>query len=159
MIECLIFQQKQVFSLKGKLYLLPAPLGEEDSWIPEQKYLESLKDTRYIIAEKAKKARRDLRKYWPEINLSNLHITELNKRTGEIPIKEYIKPLLSGENMILISEAGCPGIADPGAVIVAEAQRQNIFVQPITGPSSILLALISSGMNGQSFLFSWLFAD
>lgn len=106
------------------------------------------------IVENGKVARKFIKAIHPEKVQSSLRLFELNKHTEEREIKSFIQPLLEGRNMGLMSDAGCPGVADPGAVIVALAHEKGIKVVPLVGPSSILLSLMGSGMNGQSFTFN-----
>ncbi len=106
------------------------------------------------IVENGKVARKFIKAIHPEKVQASLRLFELNKHTEEREIKSFIQPLLEGRNMGLMSDAGCPGVADPGAVIVALAHEKGIKVVPLVGPSSILLSLMGSGMNGQSFTFN-----
>lgn len=107
-----------------------------------------------FIVENGKVARKFIKAIHPEKVQASLRLFELNKHTEEKEIKSFIQPLLEGRNMGLMSDAGCPGVADPGAVIVALAHERGIRVVPLVGPSSILLSLMGSGMNGQSFTFN-----
>lgn len=140
--------------MKGTLYLVPNTLGNADSsmTIPEgvKSYIDQ---TSVFIVENLRNARRYLKNLNREINIDMLTFYELNKHTdaGEIP--SYLKELLEGQDAAIISEAGVPGIADPGAEVVRVAHETGIRVVPLTGPSSILLALMASGLNGQSFCF------
>lgn len=106
------------------------------------------------IVENGKVARKFIKAIHPQKVQASLRLFELNKHTEEKEIKSFIQPLLEGRNMGLMSDAGCPGVADPGAVIVALAHEKGIKVVPLVGPSSILLSLMGSGMNGQSFTFN-----
>ncbi|MDB2521146.1 SAM-dependent methyltransferase [Flavobacteriaceae bacterium] len=137
------------------LYLIPSPLGEafQPSAFPNQ--LKSIiEKLDYFIVENDKEARRFIKKIAPDKNQSTLKLFPLNKHTSEDEIATYLNPCIDGNDMGLISDAGCPGIADPGAVIVQKAYPMNIKVKPLVGPSSILLAMMSSGLNGQSFAFN-----
>lgn len=107
----------------------------------------------HYIVENDKTARKSIKLVVPEKKQSELKLFVLNKHTETKEHLDFIKPLLAGENMGLMSEAGCPGVADPGAVIVKLAHDRGIQVIPLVGPSSILLAMMASGMNGQSFTF------
>ncbi len=107
-----------------------------------------------ILLKTKKTARRFIKSVHPEKKQPDLKISVLNKHTEAQEHQEFIKPLLSGLNVGLMSEAGCPGVADPGAVIVKLAHEKGIQVVPLVGPSSILLAVMASGMNGQSFAFN-----
>jgi 16S rRNA (cytidine1402-2'-O)-methyltransferase len=108
----------------------------------------------YYIVENEKTARKSIKSVNPEKKQSELVLFALNKHTETKEHLDFIKPLLEGKNMGLMSEAGCPGVADPGAVIVKLAHEKGIQVIPLVGPSSILLAMMASGMNGQSFTFN-----
>ncbi len=107
----------------------------------------------FFIVENTRSARRFLKKCNPEIDINALTFYELNKRTLAKDIASFLNPMKRGESMGVISEAGCPAIADPGADVVAIAQRENYKVVPLVGPSSILMSLMASGFNGQSFAF------
>ncbi len=140
---------------KGKLYLIPTTLGECDplAVLPYtvKRTIELLDD--YIV-ENEKTARKFIKSIYPEKVQHNLRLFALNKHTQVNEHLGMIQPCLEGKNMGLMSEAGCPGIADPGAVIVKLAHEKGITVVPLVGPSSITLALMASGMNGQSFAFN-----
>jgi len=142
-------------ALFGKLYLIPTTLGEMN---PEEVLPHTIKRTidfiDYYIVENEKTARRFIKSVHSEKKQPNLKLFSLNKHTDVSEHHEFIKPLLEGKNMGLMSEAGCPGVADPGAVIVKLAHEKGIQVVPLVGPSSILLAMMASGMNGQSFAFN-----
>ncbi|MDX1651341.1 MAG: SAM-dependent methyltransferase [Brumimicrobium sp.] len=139
---------------KGRLYLLPTTLGSEQ-WqhvIPSE--VASLaSETRHFAVENVKSARRYLRKLDRNFPIDDSTFFELNKKTAPEELSSMLRPLKEGFNLAIISEAGCPGIADPGSDLVALAHQKGFFVSPLTGPSSILLALIGSGFNGQSFAF------
>jgi 16S rRNA (cytidine1402-2'-O)-methyltransferase len=139
----------------GKLYLIPTTLGEMN---PEDVLPQTIKRSidfiDHYIVENEKTARRFIKTVHPEKKQPSLHISVLNKHTETHEHQEFIKPLLNGQNIGLMSEAGCPGVADPGAVIVKLAHEKGIQVVPLVGPSSILLAVMASGMNGQSFAFN-----
>lgn len=107
----------------------------------------------FFIVENIRSARRFLKKCNPEIDIDALTFYELNKRTLAKDIASFLNPMKRGQSMGVISEAGCPAIADPGADVVAIAQRENYKVVPLVGPSSILMSLMASGFNGQSFAF------
>jgi len=141
--------------MKGKIYLIPTTLGDSDinSVIPKD-VIDIVNDLSFFIVENVRTARRYIRKLSASKDIDSLTFFELNKHSNEKDIPEFIKPALSGFDIGIISEAGNPGIADPGNVIVAIAHKQKIKVVPLTGPSSILLALISSGLNGQNFAFN-----
>ena len=108
----------------------------------------------FFIVENIRSARRFLKKCNPEIDIDALTFYELNKRTLSKDIASFLNPIKNGESVGVISEAGCPAIADPGADVVAIAQRNNYKVVPLVGPSSILMSLMASGFNGQNFAFN-----
>lgn len=107
----------------------------------------------YFIVENVRTARRFLKKCNPDIDIDALTFYELNKRTLAADIASFLNPMQLGESIGIISEAGCPAIADPGADVVTIAQKTNYKVVPLVGPSSILMSLMASGFNGQSFAF------
>ncbi|WP_297333162.1 SAM-dependent methyltransferase [Flavobacterium sp.] len=140
----------------GKLYLLPVPLGPDadpKDVLPES-VARSIEFIDHYIVENEKTARRFIKAILPTKKQPELILSVLNKHTEPQEHFEFIKPCLEGKNVGLMSEAGCPGVADPGAAIVKLAHSNNIQVVPLTGPSSILLAMMASGMNGQSFAFN-----
>ena len=142
-------------NLKGILYLIPTTLGESN---PDDVFPQTVKRAiEFIdcyIVENEKTARRFIKSIFPEKVQSSLIISSLNKHTEVSEHIEMIQPCLQGINVGLMSEAGCPGVADPGAAIVKLAHEKGIQVVPLVGPSSILLAMMGSGMNGQSFAFN-----
>jgi 16S rRNA (cytidine1402-2'-O)-methyltransferase len=142
-------------SNKGSLYLIPVTLGDTsiDKVIPKFNS-EIINDIDVYIVENIKTARRFLKKSGIIKAIDELTFFELNKRTHITELDEFIKPISNGKNIGLMSDAGCPGVADPGADIVSLAQQKDIKVIPLIGPSSILLALMASGFNGQSFCFN-----
>ena len=137
------------------LYLIPSPLSEtfqEENFSNEIKSIIERLD--YFIVENEKKARGFIKKIASKKLDSDLKLFPLNKHTPQAEIDNYLNPCLKGNDIGLISDAGCPGIADPGALIVQKAFSMNIRVKPLVGPSSILLAMMSSGLNGQNFAFN-----
>jgi 16S rRNA (cytidine1402-2'-O)-methyltransferase len=138
----------------GSIYLIPTTLGGDsvESVIP-QNVNSLVLDIKHYIVENIRSARRFLKKVDRTINIDELTFYELNKHTKRRDIENFLKPALKGQDVGIISEAGCPGVADPGADIVKIAHEKNIRVIPLTGPSSILLSLMASGMNGQNFAF------
>lgn len=144
----------------GKLYLIPCTLsnpGEittDPNDVLPQTIKRSIALLDHYIVENEKTARKFIKATLPEKSQPSLHLYPLNKHTQVTEHQLMIKPLLEGKNMGLLSEAGCPGIADPGAVIVKLAHQKGIQVIPLVGPSSILLALMASGLNGQNFAFT-----
>nr|WP_315163204.1 SAM-dependent methyltransferase [uncultured Flavobacterium sp.] len=142
-------------STLGKLYLIPTTMGDCDPMdVLPQTIKRSIDLINYYIVENEKTARKSIKSVNPEKKQSELVLFALNKHTETKEHLDFIKPLLEGKNMGLMSEAGCPGVADPGAVIVKLAHEKGIQVIPLVGPSSILLAMMASGMNGQSFTFN-----
>lgn len=139
---------------KGKLYLIPTPLGEGAYGpLPEQT-LAIARELRYFIVEKGKVARQYLKDYQIKARLQACTYFELNKFTQAQDIPGFLEPALNeGMDIGLLSDAGAPGVADPGATIVRLAHQQGIQVIPLTGPSSILLGLMASGLDGQRFRF------
>ncbi|MDR1679662.1 MAG: SAM-dependent methyltransferase [Prevotellaceae bacterium] len=136
------------------LYLIPTTLGESDlsAVLPEKNNIITRK-IRHFIVEDVRTARRFLRKVDREFPIDDCSFSVLNQHTQPEEISRFLEPLVQGNDMGIISEAGCPAVADPGADIVAMAQRKNLTVVPLVGPSSILLAVMGSGFNGQSFAF------
>jgi 16S rRNA (cytidine1402-2'-O)-methyltransferase len=135
------------------LYLIPNTLGDSsfESVMPTE-LAPTIRNLKYFIVENIRNARRYLSKIG-EIVIDDLTFYKLNKHTQKEEMSSFLEPLKNGNSMGIISEAGLPGIADPGADIVALAHQKKYTVKPLVGPSSILLALIASGMNGQSFVF------
>ena len=138
----------------GNLYLVPTTLGETGTThvIPAD-VAAIVKNIKYFIVENIRTARRYLRKLDPTIQIDDLIFFELNQHTNSNQTDEFLQPIIEGFNVGIISEAGCPGIADPGAEVVKKAHTKHIKVIPLVGPSSILLSLMASGMNGQNFAF------
>ncbi len=140
---------------KGKLYLIPTTLGDNE---PLEVLPISIKQTiesiDHYVVENEKTARRFIKKISPRKSQPNLQLSLLNKFTEAHEIPNFLEPCLNGINVGVLSEAGCPGVADPGADVVKVAHEKNIQVVPLVGPSSILLALMASGFNGQNFAFN-----
>lgn len=136
------------------LYLIPVTLGDTplDRVLPAYNK-EVVLQIKHFIVEEVRTARRFLKKVESSIDIDSLTFYPLNKHTQAADIAGYLKPLMAGEPMGVISEAGCPAVADPGADVVAIAQRRGLQVVPLVGPSSILLSVMASGFNGQSFAF------
>ncbi len=142
-------------NLKGKLYLIPTTLGESNAEeVLPQLVKKVIETVDHYIVENEKTARKSIRAVFPEKVQSSLLLSTLNKHTDISEHNEMLQPCLKGINIGLMSEAGCPGVADPGAAIVKLAHEKGIQVVPLVGPSSILLAMMASGMNGQSFAFN-----
>lgn len=139
---------------KGKLYLIPAPLDPElgTHEIPEHTQNIAANLSEFIV-ERERTARRTLRNYGIKTPQDELVFHDIGKHSDPSGYPEYLKACEAGRDMGLLSEAGCPAVADPGAQIVALAHQKGIEVIPLVGPSSILLALMASGMNGQNFVF------
>ncbi|HZH70190.1 MAG TPA: SAM-dependent methyltransferase [Flavobacteriaceae bacterium] len=142
-------------STSGVLYLIPTTLGETNPLevlpISVKKIIE---ETDIYIVENEKSARRFIKSICPGKSQPKLRFYHLNKYTNSIELPEYLEPCIQGQNVGILSEAGCPGIADPGAEVVKLAHNKNIKVIPLVGPSAVLLAMMASGMNGQSFAFN-----
>jgi 16S rRNA (cytidine1402-2'-O)-methyltransferase len=139
----------------GKLYLIPTTLGEtaplEVMPLSVKKVVEQID---YYIVENEKSARRFIKKISPKKQQTSLHIMLLDKYAEDLETSKYLDICQQGINVGLLSEAGVPAVADPGATIVKLAHQKNIQVVPLVGPSSILMAMMSSGMNGQNFAFN-----
>ena len=139
---------------KGRLYLIPSPLGDNDpAEVIPGPLLESLKGFRTFVVEETRTARRYLSKAGLKGQIAGLEFHELNEHTSQAPVESYLRLFDNGNDVALISEAGLPAVADPGAQLVALAHAHGITVVPAVGPSSLMLALMASGMNGQSFAF------
>ncbi len=138
----------------GKLYLIPSPLGDNGpAEVIPQPVLERLRDFRTFVVEETRTARRYLSRAGLKGHIGELEFHELNEHTPEAEIEGYLALFSDGNDVALISEAGLPAVADPGAQLVALAHRHGIEVVPAVGPSSLMLALMASGLNGQSFAF------
>ena len=140
--------------METALYLLPVTLGDTaiDKVLPAYN-AGIIREIKHFIVEDVLSARRFLKKLDREIDIDTLSFYPLNKHTSPEDISGYLNPLAEGHSMGVISEAGCPAVADPGADVVAIAQRRNLKVVPLVGPSSIILSVMASGFNGQSFAF------
>lgn len=139
---------------KGTLYLIPTPLGDSELQHTVPTAVATISDgLRHFVVENSKTARQHLK--WLNVGtpLRELQLQELNEHTPAAALENLLQPLLDGHDVGLMSEAGCPAIADPGANLVRLAHRRGIQVKPLIGPSSILLALMASGANGQRFSF------
>ena len=141
---------------KGTIYMIPCPISDETPvWdvLPEanRKVIDSLD---YVIVENVRSARRFLSKAGVQRKIEELEFVELNEHTTDArEVERMLKPVLEGRSAGVISEAGVPGVADPGAAIAALAHRHGVRVVPLVGPSSILMSVMASGLNGQSFAF------
>ena len=138
----------------ASLYLIPVTLGDtpHDHVLPAYNR-EVILHLRHFIVEEVRTARRFLKQVERSIDIDALTFYPMGKHADEARFAQYLEPLRRGESVGVISEAGCPAVADPGADIVALAQREGMNVVPLVGPSSILLAVMGSGFNGQSFAF------
>ena len=141
--------------MQTALYLIPVTLGGElfEQVIPAYN-IELLKKIKYYIVENRRSAIRFLIKADNKIDIDALTFFELNEHTPYDSVAHYLDPLEAGESIGIISEAGCPAVADPGAIIVALAHKRNLKVVPLVGPSSIIMGLMSSGFSGQNFAFN-----
>lgn len=136
------------------LYLIPVTLGDtEISQVLPAHNHDVIVSIRHFIVENIRSARRFLKKVDSAIDIDTLTFYELNQHTDRTQISAYLNQLRKGEAVGVISEAGCPAVADPGADVVAIAQRENLKVVPLVGPSSIIMSVMGSGFNGQSFAF------
>ena len=140
---------------KGNLYLIPCTLGET----PPLEVLpllvkKAIENIDHYIVEHEKSARRFIKSVASKKQQNSLHIEEINKFTKPEEIPQMLEPCFNGFDVGIISDAGCPGIADPGAAVVEQAHQKGVKVIPLVGPSSILLALMASGFNGQNFAFN-----
>lgn len=137
------------------LYLFPVPMGDSKP-VDVLPYvnIEIIRNIKYFIVENIRSARRFLKACDKSINIDELTLVELNEHTSAHDVESMLDPMRDGYNIGIISEAGCPAIADPGADAVAVAQRKGYKVVPLVGPSSIVLSLMASGFNGQSFAFN-----
>lgn len=140
--------------MQASLFLIPVLLGDTpvDRVLPSYNR-EVILGIKHFIVENIRSARRFLKKTDPSIEIGELTFYELNKHTSPDEVAGYLTPLANGFPVGVISEAGCPAVADPGADVVAIAQRKNYRVVPLVGPSSILMSVMGSGFNGQSFAF------
>ena len=139
---------------KGKLFLIPSPLGDNDpTEVIPAPVLKSLEGFRTFVVEEIRTARRYLSRAGLKGHIGELEFFELNEHTDQATVEGYLKLFEGGNDVALISEAGLPAVADPGAQLVALAHRHGIEVIPAVGPSSLMMALMASGLNGQSFAF------
>lgn len=138
----------------GKLYLIPSPLGDNDpAEVLPQTVFDTIASVRKYVVEEVRTARRFLSRAGLKGMIDTLEFRELNEHTEVAQIEEYLSLFADGSDVGLISEAGLPAVADPGAQLVALAHSRGIEVVPLTGPSSLMLSLMASGLNGQSFAF------
>lgn len=139
---------------KGKLFLIPNVLADNTAhWVISPQVQEVIAHTKIFLVENPRSARRYISSLKLGVNLEEVHMEVLDKATPPESINRLMQPIMNGADIGVISEAGCPGIADPGALAVAYAHQKGIQVIPISGPSSMFLALMGSGFSGQSFAF------
>jgi 16S rRNA (cytidine1402-2'-O)-methyltransferase len=141
--------------VNGKIFLIPVTLGGDDfrKVIPQQ-VLEITTSLRYFVVENLRSARRYLRLIDKSFPIDETQFYELNEHTNDSEISSFLAPVLKGNDIGLMSEAGLPGIADPGTNLIWAAHKKNIKVVPLSGPSSIIFTIISAGLNGQNFTFN-----
>lgn len=139
---------------KGRVFLFPTPIAQGDiEYCLPKRNLDCLKLCDCFVVEELRTARRFLRKAGYDGNFDDTEFFVLNEHTKEEAVRKYLRPLREGKNMGVMSEAGLPCVADPGARFVALCQREGFEVEPLVGPCSLMMALMSSGFNGQSFAF------
>jgi 16S rRNA (cytidine1402-2'-O)-methyltransferase len=139
---------------KGKLFMIPTVLAENTAhWVISPQVKEVIANTKIFLVENPRSARRYISSLKLGINIEELQLEVLDKDTPPEQVSRLMMPLLNGADIGVISEAGCPGIADPGSLAVAYAHQKDIQVVPLSGPSSMFLALMGSGFSGQSFAF------
>ena len=140
---------------KGLLYLIPSPIGDlAPAEVIPQSVLELLPKLNHFVVEELRTVRRYLSNAGLKGKIDSLNFSLLNEHTPKEQVEKYLQILLSGEDVGLISEAGLPAVADPGAYLVELAQRADIEIVPLVGPSSLMMALMASGLNGQCFAFN-----
>lgn len=139
--------------IPGKVYLIPTVLQEDAVETIPAYIVDAVKTCSVFFVETEKTTRRFFKKIWKEMVIDDYEWYTIHKAEDAVK-KQFIQLLLAGKNIGIVSEAGCPGIADPGQLLVEAAQEKGIIVHPLVGPSSILLALMASGMNGQCFQFN-----
>jgi 16S rRNA (cytidine1402-2'-O)-methyltransferase len=139
--------------IPATLYLIPSYLDEEGLEAIPAYILGAVQDTEVFFVENERSARRFLKKIWKEIEIDRYPWFVIHKAEEEVK-QEFLQQVSQGKKIAILSEAGCPGIADPGQILVAAAQEAGVLVKPLVGPSSILLALMASGLNGQHFQFN-----
>ena len=141
---------------KGEIYLIPSPIEQLQEYnlnLISNEVKNTIKNLNYFAVENIRTARRVIKKIDPEFDINNTDFVLLNKKTNEANIRDIIQNINKGKNIGVISEAGCPGIADPGQKLCEKAHINNIRIRPLIGASSIILALMASGLNGQEFKF------
>ena len=150
-----MFGQQKENQPQPTLYLFPVPLSEGavDNVLPRLN-IELLHQVKYFVVENLRSARRFLKSVDRSIDIDSLRFTELSEHTPSSEVAAMLAPMEAGHDIGVISEAGCPAVADPGADLVAAAQQRGMRVCPLVGPSSILMAVMGAGFNGQSFAFN-----
>lgn len=139
---------------QAKIYLFPVPMGDTPPTnVLPQHNIDLVAGIKHFVVENIRSARRFLKACDKTINIDSISFVELNEHTPSEAIDTMLSPALAGHDIGVVSEAGCPAVADPGADLVAVAQRKGIEVVPLVGPSSIIMSLMGSGFNGQSFAF------
>ena len=139
----------------GTLYMIPTPLSKEDiNWVIPDAVQQRVADISHYVVEHPKTARQFLKQVGCKLPLQQINMQVLDEHTQATDLLFLLQPLLAGLDVGLVSEAGCPAVADPGAELVRLAHQKNIQVVPLVGPSSIMLALMASGLNGQCFAFN-----
>jgi len=137
------------------LYLVPSLLSENDwQMVLPAGIVPVITETRFFIVENVRTARRFMKGVNKNIDIDSLTFFQLNKHTDPLEIAGFLKPAEEGNDMVVITEAGCPGVADPGAEVVRIAHKKGVRVVPLSGPSSVILALMASGLTGQNFAFN-----
>lgn len=140
---------------KGIIYLIPSVISPDTAnQVLTKQVLEVVKNTTVFLAETIRESRRFISTLKLGIDISTLHFEKVDKNTTDSDTEKYLAPALQGNNIGVLSDAGCPGVADPGAQVARIAHKLGLKVVPLVGPSSLLLALMASGMNGQSFAFN-----
>ncbi len=139
----------------GTLYLIPTPLSKEDiNWVIPDAVQQQVADIAHYVVEHPKTARQFLKQVGCKLPLQQINMQVLDEHTQATDLMSLLDPLLAGHDVGLVSEAGCPAVADPGAELVRLAHQKSIPIVPLVGPSSIILALMASGLNGQCFAFN-----
>ncbi|GAA0891760.1 SAM-dependent methyltransferase [Fulvivirga kasyanovii] len=138
---------------KGQLYLIPTVISQKQTDVIPEQVRQVVKHTAYFLVENLRTARRFISSLKLGLNIEELHFELLDKNTPVIEVERLMKPVFEGRNIGVLSESGCPGIADPGSAAVKYAHAHDIKVVPLVGPSSIFLSLMASGFNGQNFTF------
>ncbi|MGE0078181.1 MAG: SAM-dependent methyltransferase [Bacteroidales bacterium] len=140
--------------MNGKLYLIPTTIGTtETDWVIPTNVIEVTKNLKHFVVEELRTSRRYLSRIGVLTPIDSIEFFELNEHTSPSDVDKMLTPILNGNDLGLLSEAGVPAVADPGSLLVAAAHRKGIKIIPLTGPNSIILTLMGSGLNGQNFSF------